>query len=488
MLGWFIGAGFLLAAGQAPPAVPVPAPPTPPGRMLSVAYPEGATVKLILKATEQLPGAIGEARVRRKRGITDLDVQLNQMKPAILFGGDYNTYVLWVISPEGFAFNAGELILNGVKSRVKATTPLTEFSVVVTAEPYFLAAKPSKFVVFETTATGLEKQKGISESVFQFSGFARDYKFEHAVLAGVPENKGRLRTDRYQAIVAVRFAEEAGAEKWAPKALQAARTALRSTQRSFAQAVSPKGITLLAHRTVRLAVKARGLAEQRSAAAALAAERRAHRREVARYKRALAEAEAAAVRSSGQARMAREAEQKTRTKLERTRQLMLRANQEADRLARLKTAAEKKVRSAEDQAAAFYARLHNALGHIAEIHQSDRGLVVNLPDILFDSGKSRLRPRAREVLSRIAGVLLVAPEYHLSIEGHTDSTGRAELNQRLSLKRAAAVRNYLGKAQISPAMMSIRGFGESRPIASNRTAAGRQKNRRVEIIIEGLTE
>jgi len=444
-------------------------------------------VKVVLQATDRMPGATGEAKVRRKRGITEIDIKLSLMRPAMLFGGDYNTYVLWAISPEGFAFNAGEMILQGTDSRLKATVPLTAFALLVTAEPHFLVNKPSKFIVAESTEIGLEKQKGISAAVAEYGDFAGDYKYETDKLGGVPDNKGELRTGRYQAIVAVRFAEEADALKWAPEALKEAREALRLTQRSFAQAISGKGLVLLSHRTVRLAVKAQRLAEQRSAAAALAAERQAHQEEVARLQAAAAQAENAAALAKEQARMAREAEQKARKALEQAQAMMLQANQEADKLAHLKAQAEQQAKTAQEQAAAFYARLQSALSHIAEIRETDRGIVVNLPDILFDSGKSRLRPRAREVLSRIAGVLLVAPEYHLSIEGHTDSTGRSALNQKLSLKRAAAVRNYLAKAQISPAMMTIRGFGESRPIASNRTAKGRQKNRRVEIVIEGLT-
>ena len=183
---------------------------------------------------------------------------------------------------------------------------------------------------------------------------------------------------------------------------------------------------------------------------------------------------------------ARQATEMARKETEEVRKQMLLANQEADRLARLRAEAESEARSAQDQATAVYARLESALSRVAETRETERGLTVNLPDILFASGKSALRTNTREVLSRIAGILLVAPEYQLSIEGHTDSVGRTQYNMKLSQERAQRVRDYLIEASISPALITASGFGESKPVASNQTAAGRQKNRRVEIVIEGL--
>ncbi len=456
-------------------------------KIVMVTYPEDHGVKVAFQATKRLPGAVGRARVRRRRGVTEIELEVKQLQPAILFGGDFNTYVLWTISPEGMAINAGELIFQGPESKLKTTTPLRSFAMLLTAEPHFLPRRPSRFVVLENSDTGLGEQKGVSGSPFEYADFAEDYKYERDSLTGTSETKGELRTERYQAIVAVRFAEEAGAQRWAPAVFAQARTALSTAQRGFAQGMDPPSLALFARQAVRLAVEAKNLAVERAAAAALAAERQAHREEIARLQREKAQAEAAAARARDEAKAAREAERKARAELAQAQQMILRANQEADELARLKAKAEQQALAAQNQAAGFYIRLQNALSRVAEIRETERGLVVNLPDILFDSGKSRLRPSAREVLSRIAGVLLVAPEYHLSIEGHTDSTGRAAFNQRLSERRAESVRDYLIQAQISPALMTVRGFGESRPVASNRTAAGRQKNRRVEIVIEGLT-
>jgi outer membrane protein OmpA-like peptidoglycan-associated protein len=147
--------------------------------------------------------------------------------------------------------------------------------------------------------------------------------------------------------------------------------------------------------------------------------------------------------------------------------------------AEAETAAEKARREADE----IRDRMQEALGRVAETRESARGLVVNLPDILFDSGRTTLRPEAKEVLSRVTGILLVTPGYKLSIEGHTDSTGSDRLNQELSEKRALAVHDYLAQAGFDAASMTTAGFGQSQPIAPNDTRDGRQRNRRTEIVI-----
>jgi outer membrane protein OmpA-like peptidoglycan-associated protein len=120
---------------------------------------------------------------------------------------------------------------------------------------------------------------------------------------------------------------------------------------------------------------------------------------------------------------------------------------------------------------------------LAAVHDSERGLTVDLPDALFDSGKATLKPEAREIVSRIAGIMLGAGAVRLKVEGHTDNQGNADMNLRLSKDRANAIKAYLVDAAIPAAWIAADGFGETKPIADNETAEGRQKNRRVEIVI-----
>ena len=106
-------------------------------------------------------------------------------------------------------------------------------------------------------------------------------------------------------------------------------------------------------------------------------------------------------------------------------------------------------------------------------------------DVLFDAGKSDLRPQAREALAKLCGVVLNDPSLRLTIEGHTDNTGSAEINQTVSERRANAVSNYLVQQGLNSSSLSAQGLGTSNPVADNGTAEGRQKNRRVEIIVSG---
>jgi outer membrane protein OmpA-like peptidoglycan-associated protein len=131
------------------------------------------------------------------------------------------------------------------------------------------------------------------------------------------------------------------------------------------------------------------------------------------------------------------------------------------------------------------AQLLQQLNAVLETKDTDRGLVVTMADVLFDSGQYTLRPAAREKLAKLSGIVLAHPGLRLAAEGHTDSTGGTDFNQRLSVKRAEAVTTYLSGQGISQDMLSAAGFGDTLPIAPNNSAAGRQQNRRVELIVSG---
>jgi outer membrane protein OmpA-like peptidoglycan-associated protein len=132
-------------------------------------------------------------------------------------------------------------------------------------------------------------------------------------------------------------------------------------------------------------------------------------------------------------------------------------------------------------------QLREQLNVILETRETARGLIVNLSDVLFDTGSANLKPGAREKLARVAGILASHPDLHIEIEGHTDSVGGEDYNQRLSEKRAESVRAYLVEQKVSPSVVGTAGFGESQPVATNGTAAGRQQNRRVEIVVSGAS-
>jgi outer membrane protein OmpA-like peptidoglycan-associated protein len=171
----------------------------------------------------------------------------------------------------------------------------------------------------------------------------------------------------------------------------------------------------------------------------------------------------------------------------------------ADQAARDRAAAEAARAAAEAQAqearanaaksereqAELRDQLRQQLNQVLETRETARGLIVNLSDVLVDVGSANLKSGAREKLAKVAGILLSHRGLKLQIEGHTDSVGSAEYNQRLSENRADSVRTYLVEQGIASNNVGTAGFGESMPVASNDTAAGRQQNRRVELIVSG---
>jgi outer membrane protein OmpA-like peptidoglycan-associated protein len=153
---------------------------------------------------------------------------------------------------------------------------------------------------------------------------------------------------------------------------------------------------------------------------------------------------------------------------------------------RAATEAQKKATEQFDrEKQALRARLLERFNRVLPTTDTPRGLVVNMGDVLFDTGKFNLRPEGREDLAKLSGIVLNYPSLRLTIEGHTDDTGKAEINQTLSEQRANAVRGYLVNQGLDAGSLSAQGLGMNNPVGDNSTAEGRQKNRRVEIIVSG---
>jgi outer membrane protein OmpA-like peptidoglycan-associated protein len=172
-------------------------------------------------------------------------------------------------------------------------------------------------------------------------------------------------------------------------------------------------------------------------------------------------AQAAAQQANAQAQQAQAAAQSAQSQLEETRRQLAQSDAETRRL-----------------------RIQNELARIASTRCEQRGLIVTLNGgILFDTGKTALKPGAKSTLSRIAKQLQTDPSLKIAVEGHTDNVGSTATNQTLSEKRANAVRDYLVSAGISSDHITADGKGEESPIATNKTVAGRQQNRRVELVI-----
>ncbi len=222
-----------------------------------VACVQGSHEKIPLRSTDRLPQASGVAKVERKGGMTEVEVELDSIKPASLFGGDYNTYVLWVVPPGGAAENVGEIILNRGQSRLHASTTAAAFAILVTAEPHYLVTAPSAFVVLENRpdATRRTVALPVIEGV---------YNFERSTLADVKEAKGRVYSEVRQAFTAVRLAQRAGAPSLAAYEFANAQRALSETLTLWRERKDTNEIAAQARETVRIAVAAQRLAHDRA--------------------------------------------------------------------------------------------------------------------------------------------------------------------------------------------------------------------------------
>jgi outer membrane protein OmpA-like peptidoglycan-associated protein len=241
-------------------------------------------------------------------------------------------------------------------------------------------------------------------------------------------------------------------------------------------------LTLQRKEQERIAAEKRAMQERQAkaeadaqAAAAAEAQAKAQAEEDAR-KRAQAEADRAAAEKA-QAEAA-----KNQAAAEAAQAAALAEQQKAQAAAeQSRLAAEEAIRQKEE----MRARLLKQLNQVLETKDTDRGLVVSMPDVLFAVGKYQLVPAARERLARISGIVLAYPDLKLEIDGYTDSIGSDEFNQSLSEKRAATVRDYLVDSGVSINNVFARGLGKANPVAPNDTSAGRKLNRRVELIVSG---
>jgi len=495
----------------------------------------GAT-KIDFRGTDLLPIAHGEAKVESKQGYIEIEVEFDKLQPASKFGAEYLTYVLWAITPEGRTSNLGEILLNGTSSKLNVTTELQVFGLAVTAEPYFAVSMPSNLVVMENVIRKDTAGK-IEEMDAKYELLQRG-QYERMVNALALKMDSKLPLELYEARNAVQIARATGAGEFASETFLKAENSLKQAEAYQARKAGRKSVTMTAREAVQTAEDSRAIAVKRQEEVRLASERQAgadreaqakaetenearlraqaendQKLEAERRARAEAgqnaaqsetatvrlEAEAARVaaqteadrvkresdaeadrvkRENDAARIAAQAsaDQAARTAAQAEAGRTLLANQEADRL-RLKAEAEK---------AELRGQLLRQFNLILETRDSARGLIVNMSDVLFDTAKFTLRPGARERLARVAGILLGHPGLMLEVEGHTDSVGGEAYNQRLSEQRAGSVRDYLIEQGI-PGMNSApaKGFGKSQPVATNDTAAGRQRNRRVELIVSG---
>jgi outer membrane protein OmpA-like peptidoglycan-associated protein len=460
--------------------------------------------------TAIMPKAQGDARVDSRQGAISVDANFKNIGPPGQFGAEYLTYVLWAISPEGRPKNLGELLLDGGRSSLKVTTDLQVFGLIVTAEPYFSVTQPSDLIVMENQVRPETLGKiEVVDAKYELLQRGQYQKLAN-VLQLTPDPK--VPVEIYEARNAVQVAESTGAARYANDTFQKAVANLHQAE-EYLRRKQRKPAIMIAREAAQTAEDARVITVKREEQEALDLERQASAAREAEAKRQAEDEQ----RRREEAETARKAEEARRTKAEADRataekqqleaQLIAareaaerakaeaaqavaaaaadRAERDAERARRDAEDSERGRRQAEQEKQQLRAQLLQQLNAVLETRDTDRGLVVTMADVLFDTGQYTLRQETREKLAKLAGIVLSHPGLRLTAEGHTDSTGSGELNRTLSEKRAYAVVDYLASQGLPRDALGAAGFGPTRPVASNDTAAGRRQNRRVELIVSG---
>jgi outer membrane protein OmpA-like peptidoglycan-associated protein len=474
--------------------------------------------KLDFAGTSLMPSATGEAHVNSKRGSISIDAYFGNLQRPITFGNEYLTYVLWAISPEGRAVNLGEVLVgDDAHSKLHVTTDLQAFALIVTAEPYYAVRQPSNAVILENVVR--DDTKGTSEAVnakyelMERGGYLpTGYKFDPVVL------NAKLPLEFFEARNALRIAQSEGAEQYAPDSYQHA-VQLMNNADSYAinKHMDRKPLIAVSREAVQTAEDAREIAVKKMGEMRLADERRdsadaqaqsrqqaddARRQkeqaqsdtvqaqsDTARAQAARAQADSDAARARSDAADSRAATAQAQSDMANSQAASAsavsaaQADAEQSRLAAQQ--AQLSAQQAETDKAAMRAKLSEQLNTILQTRDSARGLIVSMSDVLFDTGKYSLKPGAREKLAKVAGILLAYPGLNIEVGGYTDNVGGDAMNQTLSENRAGSVRDYLVQEGVATSSVSARGFGNTLPVASNDNSAGRQQNRRVELLVSG---
>ena len=492
----------------------------------------GQATKVDFAGTALMTSADGWARVENKRGNLAITAEFGNLDKPTAFGGEYLTYILWAISPEGRPVNLGEVLVgDNRRSKLHATTELQSFALIVTAEPYYAVRQPSNVVVLENVVRA--DTRGTSEAVnakyelLERGGYIpTGYKFDPVVL------KAKLPLEFFEARNAVRIAQSEGAEEYAGDSYRHA-VELMNTADSEAtmRHSSQQELIATSRQVVQTAEDARAVAVKRIDEARLASERRAStdaqvasqaQADAANRQSERAQLDAARARADqvqAQTDTAKAQSDNARAQADNVNAQAVAAKAQADAAdsqaassaaVAVATAdadqqhvaaqqaeadaeqahlaaqrAQQEVQQANSDKAAMRAQLTAQLNAVLQTRDSARGLIVSMSDVLFTTGKYSLNPTAREKLAKVSGILLSYPGLVIAVGGYTDNVGTDAMNQRLSENRAGAVRDYLVQQGVTNTAVTAMGYGNSLPVASNDDAGGRQQNRRVELLVSG---
>jgi len=429
----------------------------------------GGSTKMIFVGAPAAPTASGEAKVEAKKTGTNIELKVQGLPQPTTFGSEFLTYVLWAVTPDGSTTNLGEIFIdkNG-EGKMNTTAQSQTFAMAVTVEPYALVALPNEVVVLVNDTKKNTKGKIYPENSYKLMKRSQYEKLGNPLALTLDLKNVPL--DMYEARNAVDIAKYRGAEKYAPEIFSKATGSLQMAENSLASKADKGKIVTAARQTVQFAEDARALSAERQEAERIQSEK---------------DAAAAKAKKEAEAKAAEEAKRQAEVTAAREAQMKAEAAAKAAAERAKTEAAKNEAERARAATAALRAQLLQQLNSVLQTTDSPRGLVVNMADVLFAFGKYDLKSDAQIKLAKLAGIVQSHPGLQLAVEGHTDNVGSDEANMKLSQQRADTVRSFLVQQGLSPDMVTAVGLGEGEPVADNSTNEGRQKNRRVEIIVSG---
>ncbi len=451
--------------------------------------------KIDFQGTSLAPQAKGSAQVRSELGHMTVKLDVKNLPAPRTFGPLYLTYVLWAITPDGHASNLGEVLVNSDGNYSgQVTTDLQSFGLIITAEPYFGVRQPSDVVVMQNVVRQdtLGKVEVVNAHFELLPRGQYTYHVPEKQLKPVDLNANKKSPlEVYEAQNAVQIARYAKADQYATDVFQNAEQLLNQAQ-DYRDRKQWKPAIMTAREAVQKAEDARIISLRKQQQLAQQQEREeAAARQAAAQKRAEEEAQRA---QEAQAQSRLDAEQRAAAEKAREEADAARAQSAAEaqksqeaaaQAEKLRQQAEQQRLQAEQQQQQLRQQLLQQFNSVLPTHETPRGLVVDMQDVLFATGKYDLTDPARIALAKIAGIVISHPGLNLQVEGYTDSTGTEQFNQKLSEQRANTVRDFLASQGVNPQTMTAVGYGENYPVASNDTAAGRKMNRRVELVVSG---
>jgi flagellar motor protein MotB len=442
---------------------------------------QGGPTPIDFQGTVLMPRAKGTAIVENRRGSTSIDAKFDHLDAPTRYGREYLTYVLWAISPEGRPKNLGEVLVDSSDhAHVKVTTDLQAFGLILTAEPYYSVSIPSDVVVAENVVRpdtiGAREEVTAKYELMPRGEYTLNV--QPAQLHYFGSEGPKVSYDRYEAVLelyqaenAVQIARSLGADQYAPETMSKAETLLSQAQNMDARRMDSGAIVSTAREAAQMAEDARTIAVKRSAQAQQAEQLQQGQVLQQRQQQAAAVAEADAARARAEEQAERARADAAEAHAQAVEQATL-----APQPAPPATTVVPWNGSAEAQHE-LRALLLAQLGGTLTSRDTPRGIVVTVNESMWGA-HGDLRPEAGQRLASVAAILAAHPGLTARVEGYDTTEAGSE-------EHAQAVRSALVAQGANPGAVVAIGYGDSRPIASSATAAGREQNRRVEIVISG---